>query len=63
MGNLECSYFIEMFVIIHGNQKIEVLAINCGQKGIVIQADQFRGKDAQAVEVMENLEATFVPSR
>jgi hypothetical protein len=40
----------------------EVLAINCGQKGIVVQADQFRGKDIQAVQVMENLEATFVPA-
>jgi hypothetical protein len=41
----------------------EVLGINCGQKGIIVQADQFRGKGAQAVEVLENLEATFVPSR
>jgi hypothetical protein len=40
----------------------EVLAINCGQKGIVVQAGQFRGKDVQTVQVMENLEATFVPS-
>jgi hypothetical protein len=45
------------------NVETEVLAINCGQKGIVVQADQFRGKDAQAVEVMEDLEATVVPSR
>lgn len=41
----------------------DVLVIDCGQKGIIVQADQFRGKDVQAVEVMENLEATFVPSR
>ena len=41
----------------------DVLVIDCGQKGIIVQADQFRGKDVQAVEVMENLEVTFVPSR
>jgi hypothetical protein len=45
------------------NVETEVLGINCGQKGIIVQADQLRGKEAQAVEVMENLEATFVPSR
>jgi hypothetical protein len=41
----------------------DVLAINCGQKGIVVQADQSRGKNLQTVQVTENLEATFVPSR
>src|ERR1039458_5149120 len=45
------------------NVETEGLALNGGQKGIIVQADQFRRKDAQAVEVMENLEATFVPSR
>lgn len=40
----------------------EVLGINCGQKGIIVQADHFRGKDTQTVVVMENLEAAFVPS-
>ncbi len=44
------------------NVETEVLGIDCGQKGIVVQADSFRGKDAQGVEVMENLEAAFVPS-
>lgn len=44
------------------NVETEVLVINCGQKGIIVQADQFRGKEGQAVEVLENLEATFVPS-
>jgi hypothetical protein len=39
----------------------EVLGIDCGQKGIVVQADQFRGKEVQAVRVMENLEAQFTP--
>lgn len=44
------------------NVETEVLGISCGQKGLIVQADQFRGKEAQAVEVMENLEATFVPA-
>jgi hypothetical protein len=45
------------------NVETEVLGINCGQKGIIVQADQFRGKEGQEVVVLENLEATFVPSR
>lgn len=45
------------------NVETEVLGINCGQKGIIVQADRFRGKDGQAVEVLENLQATFVPTR
>jgi hypothetical protein len=40
----------------------EVLGIKCGQKGIIVQADQMRGKEGQAVEVLENLEAEFVPA-
>ncbi|PYV82381.1 MAG: hypothetical protein DMG93_12080 [Acidobacteria bacterium] len=35
----------------------EVLGFDCGQKGIVVQADVYRGKDARAVLVMENLQA------
>ena len=32
----------------------EVLGIVCGQKGIIVQADRY--KDAQGVQVMEDLE-------
>lgn len=39
----------------------EVLGIDCGQKGIVVQADKYRGKDDQVITVMENLEARFTP--
>jgi hypothetical protein len=44
------------------NDEADVIGINCGQKGIVVQADQVRGKGVQTVQVTENLEATFVPS-
>jgi hypothetical protein len=39
----------------------EVLGISCGQKGIIVQADQVRGKVVQTVQVVENLEAEFTP--
>lgn len=39
----------------------EVLGIDCGQKGVVVQADRFQGKDVKAVLVTENLEAHFTP--
>jgi hypothetical protein len=42
------------------NVETEVLGINCGQKGVVVQAD--RRKDAQGVQVIEDLEASFTPS-
>ena len=41
----------------------EVLGISCGQKGIIVQADQVRGKEVQTVQVVENLEAEFTPRR
>jgi len=33
----------------------DILTIDCGQKGIVVQADQLRGKDAKFAEVRETL--------
>jgi hypothetical protein len=40
----------------------EVIGINCGQKGIIVQADQIRNKDVRTVDVLENLEAAVAPS-
>jgi hypothetical protein len=45
------------------NAETEVIGVSCGQKGFIVQADQMRGKEVQIVQVMENLEATFIPSR
>jgi len=45
------------------NVETEVLGISCGQKGIIVQADQVRGREVQAVQVLENLEAEFAPTR
>ncbi len=45
------------------SDEIEDLAFDCGQKGIVVQAQQVRGKGAQFVQVMENLETEIIPRR
>jgi hypothetical protein len=46
------------------NAESDVVGISCGQKGFIVEADRTRGgKDAQIVQVTENLEARFVPSR
>ena len=34
----------------------EVISIDCGQKGIIVQSDHIRGTDARMVDVMENLQ-------
>lgn len=40
----------------------EVIGIKCGQKGIIVQTDQMRGKEGQTVLLMENLEAESTPT-
>jgi hypothetical protein len=40
----------------------EVIGIKCGQKGIIVQTDQVRGKEVQTVLLMENLEAESTPT-
>ena len=43
------------------SDEIEELAFDCGQKGIVVQADKVRGKEYQFVRVTENLETEIIP--
>jgi hypothetical protein len=44
------------------NVETEVLGISCGQKGIIVQADQARQKEFKMVQVVESLEAVFSPT-
>jgi hypothetical protein len=44
------------------NVETEVLGISCGQKGIIVQADQAREKEFKVVQVVESLEAGIRPT-